>query len=163
MTGAGPSRAAAAMLILALTACSTTSDKDDRLRTMAEAEAKSLIQSYADAAATSLHGELRNSLVGPAPCEGRQGELATDGRYYVAGHAQIPLAEGTHVETLRAVRDAWAARGYEITDHRTFPDGATGVVAATNPADGVQISLESGVPPTAVALLVLSPCYRPPV
>ena len=160
VTGATLNRAVMVLLILAVAACTPGPERGNPLRTMAEDQANAVVQSYAQAAATLLHAELVSYATNRAPCEGRQGEISTDGRYYVSAHAQIPLAEGTHVERLTAVRDEWAGRGFEITDHRTFADGVTGVVAATNPADGVQISLESGVPPTALALLVLTPCYR---
>ena len=156
------SAVAAATAALALVACSP-SGKDDPLPTMTETQARELVDTYARTVAATLGSELTN--YNPPlrlACEGKGGEVATDGRFYVMGSAQLPVAAEEQVASLQRIRDDWAGRGYEITDDRTFPDGATGVVAAVNPADRVQVSVESTVPPTHFALLVLTPCYLPP-
>jgi hypothetical protein len=154
-------RLAALLLALVLTACTDKAQGEPPLQTMTEAQARALVQSYADAAAASVSSELANYTASKAACQGRNGETAADGRFDVAAVAQIPLAADQHVATLQRIHDDWAAKGYEITDHRTFSDGTSGVVAARNPADRIQISLESTVPPTALALMVVTPCYLP--
>jgi hypothetical protein len=50
------------------------------------------VKSYADATATAVGGQLDNWETVPAPCEGRNGQVATDGRWNLSGHANIPAA-----------------------------------------------------------------------
>jgi hypothetical protein len=73
----------------------------------------------------------------------------------------MPLPAARHPATLAQLRDSWAAQGYKIKSFRMFSD-IEGVVVAENPADEVEVAVTSTVPPTAVAVLVLSACYRPP-
>ena len=63
------------------------------------------------------------------------------------------------VDTVAKGRDTFKADGYEITDDRVA--GGQGVLAAKAP-DGYGFYLQSTSPPTALALLVNSPCHRSP-
>ena len=67
-------------LILVVAACPPDPERGDPVRTMAEDQANGVVQSYAQAAATLLQAELVSYTTNRAPCEGRQGEIATDGR-----------------------------------------------------------------------------------
>jgi hypothetical protein len=93
-------------------------------------------------------------------CENSRGEPAEDGRFYVQGNWQMPLAPADHAATLVRLHDEWAAQGYAIKKFQMFSENE-GVVIAENPVDEVEVLVESGVPPIAVAVLIMSPCYRP--
>jgi len=134
-------------------------DTVDDMPTMSEAEVIRRVDQYADQVAALVGGEHTPSKANSAPCTGRAGE--TDERIrYVLGTYQIPLAEEKHIETLARVRDEWRAKGWTITDDRTLPDGVTGILAAKTNSDDYSVRLVSTEPPTALALLIHSTCYR---
>jgi hypothetical protein len=151
-------------VLLAATGCSGDSDKmEDRpLQTMREADVVQLVKAYADSTAATLGGRLENWSTVSMPCQGAGGDLTTDGRWTLSGHAQIRVPEDRHAVTLRRLRDLWTGQGYRITEFRTFPpDNRQGRLIGSNPADGVSISLQSTTPPQAFAVLILTPCYKP--
>jgi hypothetical protein len=153
-------------VLLAATGCGGGKDtpgaKETPLPTKPEAEITQLVKSYADTAATTVGGPLQKWETVAAPCVGRTGETATDGRWSLTGHANIPLARDQHVAVLTHLRDQWKQQGYEITEFRTFPpDNKTGALIARNPQDHISISLESDGPGTSFAVLIATPCYKP--
>jgi hypothetical protein len=157
---------AAVVVLLAATGCSggknTPGGKESPLPTKPEAEITQLVKSYADTAAAAVGGPLQKWETVAAPCEGRNGETATDGRWNLTGHANIPLARDQHVTVLTRLRDQWKQQGYEINEFRTFPpDNKTGALTARNPQDHISISLESDAPGTSFTLLIATPCYKP--
>jgi hypothetical protein len=76
------------------------------------------------------------------------------------GRVRRPLQEREQAATLARLRDGWAAEGMQITRFELYGDDR-GVVMATNPLDEVQLAVTSTEPPTAVAVIILSACYRP--
>jgi hypothetical protein len=56
--------------------------------------------------------------------------------------------------------DPQRSKGYQVRDFRMFND-TEGVVSVENPQDEVQVSVQSTRPPTALAVLIVTPCYRP--
>ncbi|MEV1286337.1 hypothetical protein [Micromonospora sp. NPDC049679] len=148
-------------LLLAGAACTGNKGKGDDVDIRSEADVTRQVQQYAEQTATAVGSTLTNAAASSAPCEGRAGELSED-IYYVQGTYQLPLAPDKHLATLARIRDQWRGQGYTITEDRTFPDSAEGTVAAKTPTDGYRISLESTSPPTMLALLIHSDCYRSP-
>lgn len=123
-------------------------------------DAEAQVREYAQAVAAVLgvRADEFETGVKPAPCQGKNGELAGDGRYYMQGNYQLPLATDRHTAVLAELRDLWARQGYRIKEFRMF-NATEGTVAAEDPQDQVQISVESTRPATALALLILTPCY----
>ena len=54
----------------------------------------------------------------------------------------MPLPAAKHPATLAQLRDSWAAQGYKIKRFRMFND-IEGLVVAENPADEVELAVES--------------------
>lgn len=147
-------------LVIGISGCGLV--KDDNVhdvQTMSEAEVTRRVEQYAEQVAALIGGELVNPAVNSAPCEGGAGEMDEQIRY-VQGAYQIPLAAEKHIETLARLRDEWRAKGWTITEDRTFPSGTQGGLAVTTNEDGYSISLTSTTPPNAFALLIHSTCYR---
>lgn len=160
------SRAAPALMMLlaclglagGLTACG---DKGDDVQTVPQAETTRTVNLYAARTVTVMGDsrELANPRTNVAPCSGKRGELAGN-VYTVQGNYQVFVPEQEHLTTLRRLSDQWRSQGYTITNERTFPDGKGGEVTAINPADRFSITVTSGQPAIAFALIVSSPCYR---
>jgi hypothetical protein len=129
---------------------------------MSVVDATALVERYRQRVVALLGCEAEAAVVGCAPCQGRGGELAADGRFYVQGNYRVPVAVGTHIATLGRLRGTWIGEGYELTDFRTFAGRDEATVDVRNPDDGVQISLISSRPPTAVQVIIVTPCLRSP-
>lgn len=129
---------------------------------MTEERAGELVREYAAAVATVVGVDARQTetRVSPAACENSRGELADDGRFYVQGNWRMPLPPAEQAATLVRLHDGWVALGYEIKKFQMFSE-TEGVVIAENPVDEVELMVESGVPPIAVAVVIMTPCYRP--
>ncbi|HZM80064.1 MAG TPA: hypothetical protein VFC19_30385 [Candidatus Limnocylindrales bacterium] len=131
-------------------------------RTMTEQQAGNVVRAYATAIATVVGVDARRTetLVTPMACENEFGQLAEDGRFYVQGTWQMPLPPGEQAAALARLHDGWAAQGFEIKQFEMFSE-TEGVVIAENPVDEVEVMVESGRPPIAVAVMVMTPCYQP--
>ena len=108
------------------------------------AEVADLLRTHAERVSASVGAPLVGWTVLPAPCEGH------DGRWNLSGHAQLPLPATEHAAALARLRDAWTRLGYVVSD---------GATSALSPDDQVVVSVQSTRPATALALLLLSPCY----
>jgi hypothetical protein len=136
--------------------------KEEPLQTRSRAQVESMLRSYGDAVAQIVGGPLQNWAAVPAPCEGGNGELTTDGRFDMTGNANIPLAGDQYPATLQRLRDRWQQQGYEIQDFRTLPPpDHGGIVSMRNPADGVTMTVQSTVAGTSLAVIIATPCYQP--
>jgi hypothetical protein len=128
---------------------------------MSEPDAKALVDRYAKQIIAELGAEPARTALNVAACRGKNDEVAADGRFDIQANYQIPLTEGTHRATLGRLRDEWVKQGYELNDNRTFKEDEI-TVDVRNPTDGIQISLTSTRPATAVAVTIITPCYTPP-
>jgi hypothetical protein len=151
--------------VIATTACTSSSPPKENkpVQTETKAAAVSRAESYAQNAAISAGSTVQNWQTASAPCEGRGGEVATDGRWNLTASANVPLAKDQHATVLQRLRDQWQQQGYEIKDFRTIPpDNQQAVLSARNPTDGISITISSTAPPsTALAVIVGTPCYKP--
>ncbi|WP_236718576.1 hypothetical protein [Actinoplanes sp. TFC3] len=149
-------------MTLLATSCSSDqpADKEAPLETKSKAEIATAVRDQAQAIADAAGGELKNFLDRSAPCEGRNGETADDGRWNPSGFAAIPLASDKHAAALKAIADAWQSQGWEISENRTFKDGG-GSIAGRNPQNGLNTSITSSNPPKQLAVIIGSACYRP--
>lgn len=131
--------------------------------TMSQEQATALLRVHATAIATTLGVDARQTekLIVCLACENNRGELATDGRFYAQGSWLMPLASHEHTTTLLRLHDAWVEQGYTIKKFELLAENR-GVLIAENPADEVELLVESGVPPIAFAVLIMTACYRPP-
>ena len=131
-------------------------------RTMSEEQATNLIRAHAAAIGTAVGVDARQTenLMSKAACENAAGERAEDGRFYMQGNWLMPLPPHEHAAVLLRLHDDWAAQGYQIKKFEMFSEDE-GVIIAENPVDEVELWLESGVPPIALAVVIMTPCYRP--
>lgn len=132
-------------------------------RTMSKEQATGLIRAHATALAAivGVDAGQTEKLVVSLACENSRGELADDGRFYTQGSWLMPLASHAHATTLLRLHDAWVDQGYGIKKFQMFTENK-GLLIAENPADEVELLVESGQPPIALAVLIMTPCYRPP-
>ncbi len=100
--------------------------------------------------------------IGPAPCSSGTSDIAENGVYYVAGGWQIPLAAEDQISKIRAVRDAWQAKGYSIVLYQEVDDNTRARLEGEDPSNGFTFSVISTNPPTAVGIRALSTCVAPP-
>jgi len=111
-------------------------------------------------------GELKvsDSPTTQSKCEGRMGEFAQDGRFFVRGYYNVRLPAGAQQkEAAENLRNQFKKQGYEITEFYVRQDGSTDL-QVRNPADDFQISvLATGSDtPWPLALWVTTPCLAPP-
>lgn len=136
-------------------------------RTMSEEQARARVRDYAAtiAAVVGVDAKEAEKGVSRLACENWRGEPARDGRFYIHGIWQMPLPAAKHSATLERLRESWAAQGYIIKRLKMFNDieGSTGSITVENPSDQVELSVMSTAPPSAVAVMIMSACYRPPV
>jgi hypothetical protein len=148
-----------------LTACTTITGAN--VDTKTEADATTAVQQYADQVADVAGSSLIDPATTASPCTGTgtgtgTGKLGEADRdvFTMQGAYQIALPVEKHIDTISRLRDMWKANGYSITDDRTV-GGNRGVIAAKT-GDGFSFTVQSTTPPTMVAVLVHSPCYKSP-
>lgn len=140
---------------VALAGCTT---EGANVESKTEADVTAAVQQRAETVATLIGQALREPATNASPCTGRLGE--NDRQVFtVQGAYHLSMPAERQLETVAKVRDTFKADGYEITDDRVV--AGQGVLAARAP-DGYSFYLQSLSPPTALALLVNSPCYRSP-
>jgi hypothetical protein len=104
-------RVALNLAVLLLTAaCSPPGDKEAPLQTMSQAEVEALARYEADAIVTLTGGELGGWRTNATPCQGRDGEVADDGRWNLSGFAHVTLPADQHVIALRDVEESWTTQ-----------------------------------------------------
>jgi hypothetical protein len=151
--------AASLLATLALTTACT--DKEADVDIQDPAVAKQIVDQYAQATLTySGQNKFSEGDIASMPCEGKRGELS-DMIYTMYGIYQLLVPAAEQHALIDRVRDAWHAKGYTITSQRTFPSDGLGEIRATNPNDGVQLSLTSGEPP-AMRLSIYTKCHQRP-
>jgi hypothetical protein len=154
--------AAACAVLLTLAGCSDPTGKDNTMKTIPEADAISQVNQYAQKVADLIgNTRLEDPAVSGAACEGKAGEFSED-VYYVQGSYTVPLPNEQHIATLGRLRDQWRKEGYTVKDDRTFPDQNRGILVVNSPADGYTVWIQSTKPPTALALIIHTPCYQSP-
>ena len=137
-----------------LTGC-TGANVDEKTET----EAKAFVQHYADQVSALIGSPLEEPAVSSSTCTGKGGE--SDRQIFsIQGAYQIAVPTEQQTATFNRVRDAWKANSYTITDDRAIQTN-DGVLTAKTP-EGVAIDLETTRPPTAVALIIHSPCFKSP-
>lgn len=148
------------VLPLLLVAACTDSKDDNQVKSASTADVTNVVNDYANRTA-ALAGdglELQNAETNPGPCEGRAGELSEEVQSVLGGY-QLTLPVEQHHAALQRVRDGWRQQGFEVKQDRDLGNGE-GRLTVHNPADDYTITLQSTKPPTMLALLVTSPCYR---
>jgi hypothetical protein len=100
--------------------------------------------------------------IGPAPCSSKTSDIAENGVYHVSGGWQIPLPAEEQVSRIRAVRDAWQAKGYEIVLYQEVDNNTRARLEGRDPGNGFTFAIISTNPPTAAAIFAYSPCVTPP-
>jgi hypothetical protein len=165
MTGPGRRRgvllATAVLLLGAACSINDPGGKEAPLETKSKADVEAVARGQADTIAVLAGGPLEEWHTNTTACEGRNGEIADDGRWDLAGFAHVKLSTEKHVAALKAIHDKWQAQGWEISDYRTLPDGVRGVLSGRDPQTGLSISLSSSKPPIQIAVTVITPCYQP--
>ncbi|MFF2040122.1 hypothetical protein ACFVVX_06840 [Kitasatospora sp. NPDC058170] len=144
---------------------SPTPGKDDPLpvksRDEAEDWARQFVAHLAQVADIQINDEPVQSLF--TSCVGRNGEVASDGRFTFryAVHSNVPNAQ--HNEVVRKVRDLLTGEGLKITDYREMPDHSPeSLVFARHPVSNYHVDVSSTAGNDRMALGVNTPCLMPP-
>lgn len=158
--------AVAIVLAAAVTACTSKAhdnprDKEEPLQSKPVAEVLQLVQTRAHAVADAAGAPLNGWSTNTVPCEGRGGETADDGRWYLGASANLRVTPAEQIATLARVREALRQQGYEITEDRTFAEGTRGSLSARDPNTAVTVTLTTTKSLDHVAVGVLSDCYMP--
>ncbi|MGW4806360.1 hypothetical protein [Kitasatospora sp. NPDC004272] len=107
-------------LSLLLGACMDSPDPNEPLPAMAKGDAQAWAQKVTEYMAQSAGVTLTADTVKPffSNCEGKNGEVADDGRYTLAYHVSstVPLAE--HPGAVRKIKAALEKDGFTITSYR---------------------------------------------
>ncbi|MBO4140189.1 hypothetical protein J5U46_08545 [Micromonospora tulbaghiae] len=153
-------------LAAAVTACTAKADdnprdKEEPLQTKPVAEVLQLVQTGAQAVADAAGSPLNGWSTNTVPCEGRGGEIADDGRWYLGASANLRVAPAEQIATLARVREALRQQGYEITEDRTFADGTRGSFSARDPNTAITVTLTTTKNLDHMAVGLLSDCYMP--
>ena len=140
--------------VLALAGCGVPGAQpagQPAVRSVANAQAD--ILRYADQTAVLVRSSLTNATTEETPCGG--------GLFRVDGVYRMPLWITQHARARADLRNTWLANKLPITRDSTT-DGYLGAISTVTP-DGYTIEVVSVTPrPTALALLVQSPCLRAP-
>ncbi|MBG6138358.1 hypothetical protein [Longispora fulva] len=161
----GPARLSCtvAIALVLLAGCGGT-DKEAPLLTRSSSDASQQVQTYFRGVAATVTGQQEQGKqvgLGPAPCEGRAGETATDDRYYIQGTYDLPFTADRDQHTVfQTLHDTWKAQGYEFTEPLNKLPSGDWTLTARNPTDGYKISVTGY--DHILRLLIFSPCYQPP-
>lgn len=136
-------------------------DKDIPLQTRTLAEVTRQVEADTAVVADAAGTPLINKAVTPAPCQGRGGETADDGRWYLSLAGNLAVEPAAQIATLEKIKKAWKAQGREITEDRTFEDGTRGAVSSIDPASRHTISVSTTKDLRHVAVISASTCYLP--
>ncbi|WP_155123730.1 MULTISPECIES: hypothetical protein [unclassified Actinoplanes] len=157
--------------MVALTACDSgpanpadtpAAKKDQQMQVMKRTDAENLAKKLAEQVASLVGKPLTGWRTSSAACENTDGVVASDGRWDLSTGGNVEVARDDQVATLNKIRDDWTSRGYQITEFHLLPDGDTGgSTSALVPESGLTISVQSTVPRTGIAIIVVTPCYKP--
>ncbi|WP_433538355.1 hypothetical protein ACQPZK_12015 [Micromonospora sp. CA-249363] len=163
-----PARRLLAVIALTMTLSACTGggsdppeSKDEALQQKPVNEVLQLVQTRAQVVADLADGPLEGWSTNTVPCEGRGGETADDGRWYLGATANLRVAPAEQLTTLNRVRDALRQQGYEITEDRSFADGTRGSLSARDPSTAITVRLTTTKALDQVAVGLLSDCYMP--
>ncbi|WAL75380.1 hypothetical protein OU787_29925 [Kitasatospora sp. YST-16] len=96
-------------------------------------------------------------------CEGKNGEVAEDGRYTLAYHAASTVPVDQHPEAVRKIRTALEKEGFRITGYRETVDGQPDVLLYAKHDEGryfIDIGTTGGV--HWLSISVSTRCLMPP-
>jgi hypothetical protein len=107
---------------VAVLAAGCTDQKEPPMLTVTQDAAEERVRDYARSIAklAGVSAGDHETGVSATPCQGRNGEIAPDGRFYVQGNYQIPLDGARHPEVLTHLRDMWQQQGWHIKEFRMF-------------------------------------------
>lgn len=154
------------MLIMTVTAsltlagCSDPGEEFKDVRIATEDETKQAVTDIGQHIATVAGGELETIGVSPATCTGRNDETSRY-VYYVQGSFQVAAPQERHGAILAELWQSWQVQGYKQQTYKKAATGAWDELAVKGP-DEFWIRVMSTEPPTALSLLIHSPCLRSP-
>ncbi|GIG59687.1 hypothetical protein Lfu02_40590 [Longispora fulva] len=155
---------ATALTALLLLAGCGTSDKEKPLQTRSKDDAAKQVETYFRDLAVLVTGNpeapSKKFGLGPAPCEGRNGEAAKDDRFYVLGTYSLRLSSEQHKAALDKLREDWRNKHYEITEDLHQVKDGTWSITVRNPADGFNINADEPNDEN-IGFMITSPCYLP--
>ena len=135
--------------------------KDENVETVAEAETLKTIEGYAQRIADVAGVQLVEYETNSAPCTGPLDETTKD-IYTTLGAGQLFVPEERHAAILDELLKEWQARGYEVEIDERKP-ASPGDELAVYTTDRFRLRVTNTSPPTALSLLINSPCRRSPV
>ncbi|MFB7949911.1 hypothetical protein ACFC6L_33965 [Kitasatospora phosalacinea] len=152
-------------LSLLLGACMNNPDPNEPLPVMAKSDAQAWAQQMTEYMAQSADVTLTADTVKPffSNCEGKNGEVADDGRYTLAYHvaSTVPLAE--HPDAVRKIKTALEKDGFTITSYReTVNDQPDALLYAKHNEGRYFIDVSTGGGTDRLTFTVNTRCLMPP-
>ncbi|MEV6527641.1 hypothetical protein AB0M43_37535 [Longispora sp. NPDC051575] len=158
-------RAMATLIVLALSAGCGSSDKEKPLQTRSKDDTSRQVETYFRDLTALVTGDpdapSKKFGLGPAPCEGANGETAKDDRYYILGTYSLRLPAAQHKTALDKLREDWRNKNYETTEDLHQVKDGTWSITVRNPTDGFKINADE---PNGenIGFMITSPCYQAP-
>jgi len=147
--------------LLLLTGCTGKAIEEIQLETKSKAEAAQAARIQAQAVADLASKPLDRWTTSTAPCIGIRGEMPADGRWNLAGFANISVPADEQIDILARIRNMWEQRGYEIIIDQTLSNEQGGVLSTRDPKSGITMTISASKDGERLALTVTTPCYLP--
>ncbi|MFJ4678220.1 hypothetical protein [Kitasatospora sp. NPDC088783] len=140
-------------------------DPNEPLPVMAKSEAEAWAQHLTRYLAQTADVALTPDSVKPyfSTCEGRNGEVAADGRYTLAYHATGAVPRTQHPDAVRKIRSALEKDGFTVTGYReTVQDRPDVLLYARHTEGRYFIDVSTGGGTDRLTFTVNTRCLMPP-
>ncbi|WP_282205018.1 hypothetical protein [Kitasatospora fiedleri] len=127
----------------------------------AETWAQHLTRYLAQTAGVTLTAESATPYF--STCEGRNGEVADDGRYTLAYHVASTTPRAQHPDAVRRIRAALEKEGFTVTGYREAWENQPDVLLYARHAEGRYfVDVSTGVNTDRLTFTVNTRCLMPP-
>ncbi|QKW23965.1 hypothetical protein HUT16_37150 [Kitasatospora sp. NA04385] len=140
-------------------------DPNEPLPVMAKADAQAWAQQMTEYMAQSAGITLDTDSVTPffSNCEGKNGEVAADGRYTLAYDVTSTLSRPQQVDAIRKIKAGLEKDGFTVTSYReTWQEQPNVLLYAKHDEGRYFIDVSSGVATDRLTFSVATRCLMPP-
>ncbi|MEU5386093.1 hypothetical protein ACWEPB_37180 [Kitasatospora cineracea] len=139
-------------------------DPNEPLPVMAKSDAQAWARQMTEYMARSADVALDTGSVTPffSNCEGRNGEVAADGRYTLAYHVTSVLSRDQQLDAIRKIKAGLEKDGFTVTSYRETVENQTDVLLYANHDEGRYfIDVSSGAAVDRLIYTVATRCLMP--
>ncbi|MFJ1796578.1 alpha/beta hydrolase [Kitasatospora griseola] len=157
--------ATALSVSLLLGGCVTSPDPNEPLPVMAKSDAEAWARHMTEYMAQTADITLTPDSAKPyfSNCEGKNGEVADDGRYTLAYHAASTVPVAQHPDAVRKIKAALEKEGFAITGYReTVNDQPDALLYAKHNEGRYFIDVSTGGGTDRLTFTVNTRCLMPP-